>query len=161
MAIEIFSVEWTKLQPFDSALNQSASQEGGVYAMFMQTNRGFKLYYIGMSKDFSKRFSTHRINSSHLMSKDVFNKCFVSFGIVYAFGKSRMSHDVTPDQLHYLESYFINELKSEGNDPSSKKGYKGSPILVFNSGDSTLKNLFKKEMSNSIDLIKFLKAHFS
>jgi hypothetical protein len=158
MAIELFHIDWTKLQPFDKALNQSASQAGGVYGMFRLVGRTYKLYYIGMSKDFAKRFSTHRANASHLISKADYSKYFVSFGILASFDKFRMSHDFSPQQLRETESFLINEFKPVGNDSSTKKGYKGNPIIVFNRTDTILRSLFKKVMTNAPELLKFLKS---
>lgn len=159
MAIEVFGVRWTKLQPFDKALNQSASQEGGIYSMFKLTGQRYKLYYIGMSKDFFKRFGTHRSNASHLMAEADIKKHFVSFGLVSCFEQSRMTHDISLSQLRQLESYLINTIGPAGNDDSTKKGYKGSPIIVFNEADTVLRSLFKKEMSNCPELIKLLKYY--
>ncbi|MDO9333981.1 MAG: hypothetical protein Q7T57_05610 [Dehalococcoidales bacterium] len=50
MAIEIFNVEWTKPLPFDEALTQAASHEGGIYAMYIQIGHIYKPHYIGMRK---------------------------------------------------------------------------------------------------------------
>jgi hypothetical protein len=156
MAIEIFNVEWTKLLPFDKALNQSTAHEGGVYLLFRKTGQNFKLYNIGMTKDFYKRFGTHRSNTSRLMPEADIKKRFVSFGVVTAFETSRMTHDVTTQQLHDLESFLINDKKPEGNDPSTKKGYKGQAIIVMNKG---MKGLFNKTMTSCPDIVKLLKKN--
>jgi predicted GIY-YIG superfamily endonuclease len=161
MAIEIFHIEWTKIQPFDKAINQSSSQSGGVYMMCRQIGERYKLSYIGMAKDFSKRFSTHRNSATHLISDSDYKKLYVSFGLVTSFEKGRMTHDIESTNLKILESFLINEIKPEGNDASTKKGYKGEPIVVFNHATTLLKGVFKKEMTNSPDLLKFLKKFCS
>ncbi len=158
MAIEIFYIDWTKLQTFDKALNQAASQEGGVYAMYRLTGRNYRLQYIGKSKDFSKRFGTHRNSASHMMNDNEMKKCFISFGLVFCFDKSRMSQDISPEQLRDIESFLINIKTPIGNDQGTKKGYKGNPIIALNSGN---RGCFDKAMSNCPDLIKLLKGTFA
>jgi hypothetical protein len=157
MAIEVFKVEWTKVFPFDKALTQSASQEGGIYIMYKKGRSDIAtLFYIGMSKDFQKRFGTHRNAASHMMTDADLKKCFVNFGIVTSFETSHLSHSFTTEQLHDLESYLINEVKPIGNSDSTKKGYKGLPIVVFNTG--TKSRHLNKVMSSCSDLVKLLKA---
>jgi hypothetical protein len=158
MAIEVFQVEWTKLLRFDRALTQSVAQEGGIYAMYVETPRIYQLHYIGKSKDFYKRSGTHRNSASHLMTEAQQKKCFISFGLISCFEKSRMSHDITPEQLRDIESFFINEFKPHGNDQSTKKGYKGHPIIVFNTGK---RGFMGETLSNCPDLIKLLKANLT
>jgi len=154
MAIEIFVVDWTIPKPFKDALTQSASHESGVYAMYKVTGRNAILHYIGKSKDFYKRFGTHRNAASHLMNDAEMDKCLVSFGLVSCFEKSRMSQDITPEQLHDLESFLINSKKPTGNDDSTKKGYKGCATIVFNDGN---RGGFPEIMTNNQDVIKLLK----
>jgi len=157
MAVEIFRVEWTKLEGFDRALTQAESQEGGLYAMF-RLNRGVNtLYYIGKSIDFYKRFGTHRNSASHLMSDADFQKCFVSFGLITSFEQSQMSHNFTDAQLKDIETFYINYYRPIGNSESTKKGYKGNTIISFNTGKNFQKH---KVISNSDNLIKFLKFYF-
>jgi hypothetical protein len=157
MPVEIFHVAWTKLVPFDKALNQSASQQGGVYALFKLVGRTYRLFYVGMSKDFYKRFGTHRNNASHVMTAADIKKHYVSFGVARCFEKSQLTHDITPSLIHQLESFLINTYHPVGNDASTKKGYKGNPIIVFNQTDTILRGVFKKQMCNSPELIKLLK----
>jgi len=52
MAIEVFQIEWTKPQPLDKALTQSAAQEGGIYAIGLINANGTKLQYVGKLKSF-------------------------------------------------------------------------------------------------------------
>jgi hypothetical protein len=82
-------------------------------------------------------------------------RCFISFGLVSCFDKSRMIHDITPEHLHYLESFLINTKKPFGNDPSTKKGYKGDATIVFNGGNN---GSFGKIMTNNEVIINFLKT---
>jgi hypothetical protein len=157
MAIEIFHIEWTKVLPIEKALSQSSSKEGGVYIMFRGIGSLYKPQYIGMSKEFIKRCSTHRNDITKITGNDT-NKFFISFGLVSCFDNCRMSQDVTPQQLRDIESFFINEIKPAGNDSSTKKSYKGKPLIIFNHSDARLRKLFKKQMTNTPDLIKLLKS---
>ena len=153
MAIEVFQIEWTKLQPLDKALTQAIAQEGGVYIIVESTTNGMKPLYIGKTTSFYNRSSTHRNYASHLtVTKS--KKYSISFGIISCFDKSHISHDITPEQLKEIESFFINEFKPHGNDLSTKKGYKGQPIIIFNSGA----RLFASNiLTNCPDLVKILK----
>ena len=154
MAIEVFQIEWTKPQPLDKALTQSAAQEGGIYAIGQINANGTKLQYVGKTKEFYGRSSTHMNYASHLNTKTQLKKYFIAFGLISCFDKSRMSHDITPEQLKDVESFFINFYKPEGNSPATKKGYRGHPIIVFNTG----KKVFKlKTLTNCPDLVKLLK----
>jgi len=157
MAIELFRVDWTKLQTFDTALTQAESQEGGIYAMFRLYRGNYTLFYIGKSKEFQKRFGTHRNSASHLMSDADINKCFVTFGIITTFEQSQMSHNFTDEQLKDIESFYINNYRPAGNSEATKKGYKGHTIISFNTGKCFQKH---KIISNSENLIKFLKFYF-
>jgi len=157
MAVEIFRVEWTKLQTFSEALTQAESQVGGLYAL-ARLNRGVtSLYYIGKSKEFQKRFGTHRNSASHLMSDNDIQKCFVSFGLISSFEQSQMSHNFTDAQLKDIESFYINNYRPIGNSEATKKGYKGNTIICFNTGKYFTKH---KYISNSENLVKLLKFYF-
>ncbi len=76
MAIEILNITWSKLYPFSKALNQPETKEGGVYAMYKLKGSTYTLHYIGKTIDFSKRFSAHKNNASHMMSETELNKCY-------------------------------------------------------------------------------------
>ena len=157
MAVEIFRVEWTKPQAFDQALTQAESQQGGLYAMLKVSRGVTNLSYIGKSKEFQKRFGTHRNSASHMMSDVDLKKCSVTFGIISSFEQSQMSHNITPEQLKDIESFYINHYRPLGNDPSTKKGYKGNTIISFNTGKCFQK---QKIVSNSENLVKLLKLYF-
>jgi len=157
MAVEIFRVDWTKLQTFNEALTQSESQAGGIYALAKLYRGDYNLFYIGKSKDFQKRFGTHRNSASHLMSDADIDKCFVSFGLISSFEQSQMSHNFTDAQLKDIESFYINFYRPIGNSEATKKGYKGNTIISFNTGKYFQKH---KIISNSDNLIKLLKFYF-
>jgi hypothetical protein len=158
MAIELFQVEWTKIQTFNQALNQAVSQESGIYAMYKKTGSNINLHYIGKSKDFYKRSSTRRNAMNQMMTDAEAKKTFIGFGLISCFDKSRMSHDITPEQLKNIESFFINYFKPIGNDAITKKGYRGHTIIVFNTGKCFTKS---KYISNSPELLKLLKVSFT
>jgi hypothetical protein len=157
MPVEIVRIEWTKPQAFDQALTQAESQQGGLYALLKVSRAVTTLSYIGKSIDFHKRFGTHRNSTSHMMSDAELKKCFVTFGIISSFEQSQMSHNITPEQLKDAESFYINHYRPLGNDPSTKKGYKGNTIISFNTGKCFQK---QKIISNSESLIKLLKYYF-
>ncbi len=125
--------------------------------MYIKMPSRYRIQYVGKSKDFFKRSGTHRNAASHMMTDAQLKKCFIAFGLVSCFEKSRMSHDITADQLLALETFLINDAKPIGNDEATKKGYKGNPIIVFNTGN---RGFFQKVMSNCPDLVKFMKASF-
>lgn len=156
--IELFQVEWTKIQTFNQALNQAVTQESGIYAMYKQTGRKTNLHYIGKSKDFGKRSSTRRNTMNQMMTETEAKKTYIGFGLITCFEKSRMSHDITPEQLKEIESFFINYFRPNGNDAITKKGYKGHTIVVVNTGKCFTKS---KYISNSPDLIKLLQTTFT
>ncbi len=158
MAIEIVRIEWSKLYPFDKALNQPEVKEGGIYALYKSASGSKKLHYIGKSKDFTTRFGFHRQNTAHMMSEAERRKCFVSFGLISTFDKSRMSNGITSEQLRDIESFLINELLPVGNDTSTKKGYKGNTIIAISSGKFI--KPFKKLLIHNPVLEKLLKNSF-
>jgi hypothetical protein len=159
MAIEVFQINWSTLYPFDKALNQPEAKDGGgVYAMYKSINGNKKLHYIGKSKDFTTRFGFHRQNTAHILSDAERKKCYVSFGLISSFDKSRMSNNVLPEQLKDIESFLINELMPQGNDSSTKKSYKGDTIIAINSGKFI--KPFKKLMIHNPALEKLLRSSF-
>ena len=159
MAIELFRIEWTKLYPFDKALNQPEAKEGGVYALYKSVGGNKKLHYVGKSKDFTTRFGFHRQNTAHILSEAERKKCYVSFGLISSFEKSRMSSDVLPEQLRDTENFLINTLLPAGNDSSTKKGYKGNPIIIINGGKFI--QPLKKVMTHNPELLKLIKANLT
>ncbi len=68
-----------------------------------------------------------------------------------------MSNDITAEQLRDVESFVINTLHPGGNGESTKKGYKGKPIIVINSGKRA--RSFDKIMSHNSELLKLLKEN--
>jgi hypothetical protein len=159
MAIELFKIEWTKPFPFDKALNQPEAKEGGVYALYKSVGGSKKLHYVGKSKDFATRFGFHRQSTAHMLSEAERKRCYVSFGLISSFEKSRMSSDTLPAQLRDTESFLINKLLPTGNDSSTKKGYKGNPIIIINGGKFV--QPFKKIMTHNPELLKLIKANLT
>ena len=159
MAIELFRIDWTKLYPFDKALNQPEAKEGGVYALYKSVGGNKKLHYVGKSKDFTTRLSSHRQNTAHILSETERKKCYVSFGLISSFEKSRMSSDISPEQLRDTENFLINYLLPPGNDSSTKKGYKGKPIIIVNGGKFI--QPLKKVMTHNPELLKLIKANLT
>lgn len=155
MAIELLQIEWTRLYPFDKALNQPEAKEGGVYALYKSVGGNRRLHYVGKCKDFSARVGSHRQSTAHILSETERKRCYVSFGLISSFEKSRMSSDILPEQLRNTESFLINELRPVGNDPSTKKGYKGKPIIIINKGKFT--RPFKRVMTHNPELVKLIK----
>jgi hypothetical protein len=158
MAIEVFQVEWTKLLLFDQARMQSSAQEGGIYIEARETSRGKELYYIGKAKEFYGRSRTHQNYASHELNKTEQKKRFITFGLITSFEKSRLSHEITPEQLKEIESFFINYYRPAGNNAITKKGYKGHPIIVFNTGK---RGFMSKTVTSCPDLVKFLKTNLT
>ena len=68
-----------------------------------------------------------------------------------------LSQSALSQQLKDIESYYINHNRPLGNDPSTKKGYKGNTIISFNTGKCFQK---QKIVSNSENLVKLLKLYF-
>jgi hypothetical protein len=91
---------------------------------------------------------------SHLISDTELKKYFVTFGIISSFEQSRLSRDITTEQLKDAESFYINFYRPVGNSDSTKKGYRGNTIIAFNTGKCFQKH---KVISNSENLIKLLK----
>jgi hypothetical protein len=159
MAIEFFRIEWTKLYPFDKALNQPEAKEGGVYALYKSVGGNKKLHYVGKSKDFTTRFGFHRQSTAHMLSEAERKKCYVSFGLISSFEKSRMTTTILPQQLRDTESFLINNSQPVGNDSSTKKGYKGNPIIIINHGKFT--HPFKRIMTDTPELLKLIRSNLT
>jgi hypothetical protein len=159
MAIELLRIEWTKSYQFDNALNQPEAKEGGIYALYRSVSGNKKLHYVGKSKDFATRFCSHRQNTAHMLSEADRKRCYVSFGLISSFEKSRMTSDISPEQLRNTENFLINALLPTGNDPSTKKGYKGNCIIIINHGKFI--QPFKKVMTNNSELLKFIKTNLT
>jgi hypothetical protein len=157
MAIEVFQITWTKHFPLDKALDQPEAKEGGIYALFKGTASSKRLHLIGKTKEFMGRFSTRKQYAANMMTETERKNCHVCFGLISSFDISRMSNNTDDTQLRYIESFFINKFNPEGNDPSTKKGYKGSPIIIINGGKVT--KPFEKVMTHNPDLIKLLKKN--
>jgi hypothetical protein len=152
MAIECFEIKWTKLFPLSEIANQPEIKQGGVYARIIITGGTKKLHYIGKSTDFRQRTRYHRQATSHL-GFDL-KKHYISLGIVSVFDGIIMSPKCTSNQLNDVESYLRNTARPKGNDPSTLKGYNGSPIIIVNTG--TIPKPLKKFMSHSPILLKVL-----
>ncbi|MDO8717301.1 MAG: GIY-YIG nuclease family protein [Dehalococcoidales bacterium] len=135
MAIEFFEINWTKLHPFEKALTQPQVKEGGVYALYKLIGSSKKLLYVGKSKDFETRFCSHKNAADHLNTTNDRKKCFVSFGLISSYEKSRMSNDITPQQLKAVENFLIVALNPIGNGDSTKKRYTSDiHAIIVNTG---------------------------
>jgi hypothetical protein len=155
MAIECFVIKWTRLFPFNKALTQPEAKEGGVYALYKAKASNKKLHYVGKTKDFETRFSSHKQSATHLLTGNELKRCYVAFGIISSFETNRLTGDITPEQLRIVENFFIVILRPEGNSESTKKRYTGNyPIFITNIGIVT--KPFTKFMSQNSALLKFL-----
>lgn len=138
MAIELFQIEWTNLYPFETALRQPEAMESGVYALYKSTGKTKKLFYIGKSKEFSSRFSSHKRNSFHMLNETERKRCFVSFGLISCFERSRLSTGATNPQLKNIENFLITKLQPIGCGDSTKKRYTGDySMIIANTGKVT------------------------
>jgi len=155
MAIECFEIKWTKQYPFEKALTQPEANEGGVYALYRAKGNTKNLHYIGKSKEFASRFSTHKRNTSHMMTESELKRCYVSFGMISSFETSRLTPSTNPDHLKVVENFLLVKLDPTGNHSNTKRRYIGDyPIIIANTGKFT--KPFRKLMSQSDDLIKML-----
>ena len=155
MAIDLFQIEWTKLFPFNTALLQPETKEKGVYALYRSAGKAKRLYYIGKSGELGDRLGAHKQSMFRMMSEAERKKCFVSFGLISFFGRSRMSRDIDDTQLKSVENFLITSLQPIGCGENTKKRYTGDyPMIVVNTGK--VAKPFNKFMSQSSELLKIL-----
>ncbi len=155
MAIELFQIEWTKPYLFGEALHAPEASESGVYALFRSHGESKKLHYVGKTADFRTRFGTHKRAAARMLTDAELKKCSVCFGLVWSFEKTRLSRDVTPEQLGRVERFLINRLQPTGCGTNTKLGYASEyPMIVVNAG-KVIKP-FEKIMSHNPDILKLL-----
>lgn len=116
-----------------------------------------KPLYIGKSQDLGRRLGEHQQGFSHIGDKET-KKLSYSFGTIYSLSGSITTADISPQQLRDVESFFINELQPLGNDPATKKRYKGTSLIVINIGKPVP---FDKVIAHNKELLKLLKANLT
>jgi hypothetical protein len=156
--MECFKIEWKGFYIANDARNQAAASGNGVYAIY-ETGKGKsstripKLWYIGKAKQLGNRIRQHEQALVRLGMKG--NYCI---GIIYFLQDEREHSKITPVQLSNIESFLINARKPEGNNESTKKGYKGKPILTINVGKV---GAFERTMCNDSNLLSLMQANLS
>lgn len=130
--MDCFKVDWGDFYLLETA-HEHAPPSIGIYAMFETRGKTHiidRLLYMGKAKNIRERIRKHKHEWTHTQSNEVKNaRCFC-FGEI----KPLIGRLVSPNQLGDIESILINNLKPEGNDAQTKKGYVGKPILVISSG---------------------------
>jgi len=153
--MECFKIEWKGFFSSDKVQDQPEAREKGIYVFYeMSWEEPERVLYIGQAQALNKRLKQHLQNWSHILSKEKMKELRVCVGIVYPLAES----DASIRGLLEIESFFINTFKPEGNDASTKKGYKGSPIIIVNTGKI---GLFKKVISSHPELLTLLKENLS
>ena len=150
--MDCFQVDWKGFYSLDDAQNKPESREKGIYGVYKQNK---VLYYIGESQEVGKRLSEHREAWARILSKSEMQSLSVCFGTIFSYEGSRPNLNITLKQLKDIESFFINTYKPEGNSEASKKGYKGIPLFVVNTGKI---NKLDKIICHNPDFIKLLKG---
>jgi hypothetical protein len=152
MAIECFEIKWTKPFSLEDVANQTEVDNKGVYIRFIVSRNKKTPHYLGKSTDFRERSRYHRLATAHLGSD--LKKYHISLGVVYSFERTEMTLGCTPSQLKDIENYLRNKLRLKGNDPSTLKGYNGSPIVIINTG--VVPKPIQKIMSHNPNLLKLI-----
>jgi len=151
--MDCFKIDWRGFYTATEVRNQAESSGHGVYAIF-ETGKGKsptrnpKLWYVGKAKQLGNRIRQHEQELSRLGKKG--NYCI---GIIYFLKEGREHSNITPAQLGNMESFLINSRKPDGNANSTKKGYKGKPILAINVGKM---KAFDGVMCNDSNLLSLL-----
>jgi len=157
--MEFFRIDWKGLFSWDTAQNRPETREDGVYAVYqMQGNSIRKLQYIGKSKELGSRLSTHRQGISRFMDSKGVSKLAICFGMIYSYETSRPSVHITPTQLRNIESFLINSYKPIGNSDTTKKGYKGEPLLIVSTGK---RGIFDKVIAHNPEIVALLKDNLA
>ena len=133
--MECFHIVWQGLFSFEEARNDPAARENGVYVAYECTGRTIKrMCYIGKSQELGPRLGTHRLGLARFLREKDMRKYRFSLATILSLERSVASHDITPKQLSDIESFLRNHYRPSGNDESTKKGYKGEPLLLINTG---------------------------
>jgi len=170
--MEIFNVHWEGPYSFDEAISQPEARGVGVYAEYrsgskkVETRTAFAtttkikktkgLYYIGKSKELTRRFGEHKRGLSHFVSKEQLKKSSIYIGVIHWYKKTQSSADISPRQLHDIETFLITfpSLKPPGNGETTKQRYKGEDIMIINTGKI---GALDKFMCSNPELVTFLK----
>jgi hypothetical protein len=147
--MQCFKIDWKGFYPLDTVCSELEARKSGVYAIY-QISWGDIEYcqYIGKAQVFSERLQRHIRDYVHLGQGNP--NYHVCLGIIHPFESTH----ITPQQLRDIESYLINIVKPKGNSPATKKGYKGKPILIINTGKT---GSLSKVLCSQPDLLKLLK----
>jgi hypothetical protein len=157
MSIDCYKVEWTKPFSFKQAINRPEARHLGIYAFYVKANTKNNLLYIGKSQEIGRRIIEHQQGLSHFEKNNMKN-ITVRFGTIYSLNDNITTADISPKQLHNVESFFINKLQPDRNSESTKKRYIGVPLIVINIGKTIP---FDKIMAQNEDLLKLLKANIN
>ena len=152
MAIECFQIEWEKPCLIEEVLQGSVVNEKGVYVRSKMSAGKLIPTYLGKSTDFRSRSNIHGKYTKY--SGADMGKQYISMGVIYSFEQTRMVLGCSPKQLKHIEDYLRNEADLKGNDPITKRGYNGPPIIIINTGH-TPKPL-RKLMSHNQPLVDLL-----
>jgi len=153
--MDCFKIEWKGFFSSDTVQAQSEAREKGIYVFYaMNWGEPERVLYIGQAQAFNKRLKQHLQGLSHFLPEADIKKLGICLGIVYPLAGS----DASIQGLQRIESFFINTFQPEGNDASTKKSYKGSHMIIINTGKM---GLFKKVMSSHSELLTLLKDNLS
>jgi hypothetical protein len=156
--MECFKIDWKGFYTANEARNQAVASGNGVYAIY-ETGKGKsssktpKLWYVGKARQLGNRIRQHEQSLAHRGVKG--NYCI---GIIYFLKDGRDHSRINSAQLGNVESFLINSRKPEGNADSTKKGYKGKPILTINIGKI---GEFEGVMCNDSNLLSLLQVNLS
>ena len=149
--MECFRIDWKGFFSTDAIQDQPEAREKGIYVVY-ETDWGDpqQVRYIGQSQTVRERLKGHLREWSHILSEQKLKELRVCFGIIHPLAGSDLP------KILQIESFFINFVKPTGNGKSTMKGYKGSPILIINTGKI---GLFKKTMTSHPELLALLKEN--
>lgn len=154
MPIECYKIDWSKPFSFTEAVNQPEARQLGIYAIYKTVSAKKILCYIGKSQEIGRILSEHKQGISHMFSEKDIKKHCVCFGTIYWLRGSISTVDISPQQLREVESFFINELRPDGNGESTKKRYIGESVIIINTGKLIS---LDKVMAHNKELLKLLK----
>lgn len=152
--MECFKIDWKGSYSLDEAQNKLEAREKGIYAIY----RAKKLVYVGKSVELGRRISEHNRGWSHFLSEKQRKQCSICIGTIYTYEGSSSSRDISSHQLQMVENYLINELQPEGNSGATKKGHKGLPVIIVNTGK---RGKIRKIMCHNPELLKLLKDNLT
>jgi len=157
MAIDCYKIEWTKPYSFKEAVNRPEARHLGIYAIIETVKTKKIISYIVKSQELGRRIGEHQQGFSHSGNKNN-QKQLYSLGTIYSLSDNVTTAVITPAQLHDVESFFIIKLKPIGNGDSTKKLYKGTSLIVINTGKFVC---LEKIMAHNEDLLKLIKSNLT